>query len=134
MNTKYSVLLGLTFDEAVKEVRASLKEHSFGVITEMNLTEKFKEKLDKDFRNYIVLGACNPHFAFEAINHNEDVGLLLPCNVLVCECDDGVRVSSMKATHMLSLLNDAEVCRVAAKVDENMGKVFARLITINEST
>ena len=94
--TGYSISKKLTisYDEAVKKVREKLKDQGFGVLTEINVKKILKEKLNADFRRYIILGACNPPSAHEALSAETEIGLMLPCNVIVYEPDDGGSVVS----------------------------------------
>ena len=84
----------LIYEEAVERVRVTLKEEGFGVLTEIDVKKTLKTKLDADFRNYIILGACNPPIAHQALQTELELGLLLPCNVTVYEADDGKTVVS----------------------------------------
>ncbi len=77
------------FEETLEKVVENLKDVGFGVITEIDMKEKLKEKLDVDFKNYVILGACNPGFAYEAVQMEEELGVLLPCNVVVIDMEDG---------------------------------------------
>lgn len=87
--------LDMGFDEALARVPEALKAQGFGVLTEIDVQETLKKKLDVEFRRYRILGACNPAFAHRALTHSLDVGLLLPCNVIVYEKDDGRTVVSV---------------------------------------
>ncbi len=78
-----------SFDEAVEKITEELKKVGFGVLSEINIHEKLKEKLDVDFRKYKILGACNPAKAYEALQAEDKIGILLPCNVIVQELDNG---------------------------------------------
>ena len=78
-----------SFDEAVEKVTEELKKEGFGILSEINIHEKLKEKLDVDFRKYRILGACNPRKAYEALQFENKIGTMLPCNVIIQELDDG---------------------------------------------
>lgn len=84
--------LSIGFDQALRELPEALKKEGFGIITEIDLQQTFKAKLGVDFRRYRVLGACNPGFALKALQQDERVGVLLPCNVVLYEKDDGTAV------------------------------------------
>jgi uncharacterized protein (DUF302 family) len=86
--------LDLGFDEALARVPEALKAEGFGVLTEIDVQATLKKKLDVDFRRYRILGACNPRFAHRALQHTLDVGMLMPCNVIVYETDEGKTVVS----------------------------------------
>ncbi|BAR57916.1 hypothetical protein NK6_4750 [Bradyrhizobium diazoefficiens] len=85
MGYYFSKTLPVGFDEAVRRATEALKQGGFGIITEIDVTRTFKEKLDVDFRNYRILGACNPRLAYEALQLEDKVGTMLPCNVVVQE-------------------------------------------------
>ena len=86
--------LDLGFDEALAKIPEALRAEGFGVLTEIDVQATLKKKLDVDFRRYRILGACNPSFAHQALQHSLDVGMLLPCNVIVYETDGGKTVVS----------------------------------------
>ncbi len=85
MEYYFSKVLGVSYDEAVRLTTEALKSEGFGVITEINMHEKLKEKLGVDFKKYKILGACNPQFAYKALQTEDKIGAMLPCNVLVIE-------------------------------------------------
>ncbi len=89
MNYSINKKVAGTFDEAIRKITGGLKEEGFGIITEIDLKEKFREKLDVDFREYTILGACNPRLAYDAIQKEANVGVMLPCNILVQESLSG---------------------------------------------
>ncbi|MBK6725029.1 MAG: DUF302 domain-containing protein [Acidobacteria bacterium] len=95
-------------------------EQGFGVLTEIDLKAKFKEKLDKDSSNYLILGACNPAFAFEGLQKDIDLGLLLPCNVNVYEHSGKTTIAAIDARKMLSVANDVDLSDVANEVDNRL--------------
>jgi len=99
----------LGFDEAEEKVRATLKEQGFGILTEIDVKKALKEKIDVDFRRYKILGACNPKYAHKALTAEMEVGLLLPCNVIVYEDDDGAaHVSAIDPLSAMSVVGDNE--------------------------
>jgi len=110
----------LPFEEALERTREALKNEGFGVLTEIDMKGKLKEKLDKDFRDYVILGACNPGFAFEALGNDLDIGLLLPCNVIVYKGDEGTVVSAIDPEKAMSVANDAALEPIAKQVGEKL--------------
>jgi uncharacterized protein (DUF302 family) len=117
-----------SFDEAVERVTAELGNEGFGVLSDIDVAAKMKEKLDKDMPRYRILGACSPPLAFQAISAVEDIGLLLPCNVLVREDADGkVHVDFMDPVSVMSLVNDPGVEPLANEVKGRLEKVLAAL-------
>lgn len=87
-NYAYSVKTNLSFDDAIKVATDELKKDGFGVLTEIDVAKTLKEKIDLDFRRYRILGACNPQYAAQALQAETEIGLLMPCNVIVYENDD----------------------------------------------
>ena len=83
----FSKTIDVPYEEAIEKVRAALKEEGFGVLSEIDIQEKLKEKLGVDFRRYVILGACNPPLAYKTLQEELEIGLLLPCNVIVYEAD-----------------------------------------------
>jgi uncharacterized protein (DUF302 family) len=127
----FSVELPLSFDAALARVREALKQEGFGVLTEIDLRAAFKEKLGRDFRPYVILGACNPPLAFKAITTDPSVGLLLPCNVTVewiADHRSGVRLTDPEALLGTAALEGApELASVARDARERMVRVTADL-------
>ena len=118
----------LSFDDAIENVTAELQKEGFGVLSDIDVAAKMKEKLDKDIPGYRILGACSPGHAFQAISAVEDIGLLLPCNVLVREDKEGaVHVDFMDPERVLSLVNDPGVEPLAADVKSRLQRVLAAL-------
>lgn len=115
MSYYYSKIVNISFDEAILRVTAELKKEGFGVLTEIDVKATLKEKLDVDFRNYRILGACNPPFAYKALQAEPQIGLMLPCNVVVQEGEGGQTIisaidpiASMQAVHNEALGEIAE--------------------------
>ena len=110
-----------SFQDAIEAVKASLKNEGFGVISEIDLKDKFKEKLGIDFRNYTILGACNPSMAHEAIQHEGNIGVLLPCNVLVQEIESGkTEVSAVNPLKTMSAVENDKLQSLAAEVSKKL--------------
>lgn len=117
--------LEASMDEALERTRASLQREGFGVLFELNLDEKLREKLGVDFRRYVILGACNPPIAYQALQAEPALGLLLPCNVIVYE--DGAKsvVAAIDARKMMAMTGNEKLAAAAAQVDEMLGRVIA---------
>ena len=117
-----------SFDEAVQAITAALKEEGFGVITEVDLKEKFKEKLGIDFRNYKILGACNPALAHKAIEVEDRIGVMLPCNVLVQEKEGGkVEISAINPLSSIGATGNEQLKSVASEVSEKLRAAVEKL-------
>jgi uncharacterized protein (DUF302 family) len=124
----FGKIVDLEFDRALEKVTAELEKEGFGVLSDIDVAAKMKAKLDKDMPRYRILGACNPALAFQAISAVEDIGLLLPCNVLVREDSDAkVHVDFMDPESVLSLVGDAGVKPLAAEVKGRLQRVLAAL-------
>ena len=117
-----------TFDEAIEKVTAALKQEGFGVLTQIDVKETLKKKLDVDFRRYIILGACNPSLAHRALSAEPQIGLLLPCNVVVQEASEGgITVSIADPRAMFSLVNNPHLAPVVDDADRRLRRVIASL-------
>ena len=117
-----------SFDGAIQRVTAELEKEGFGVLSDIDVAAKMKAKLDKDMPGYRILGACNPALAYQAISAVADIGLLLPCNVLVREDEDGkVHVDFMDPESVLSLVKDPGVTPLAQAVKGRLQRVLAAL-------
>lgn len=126
-NYGFSRTLDLPFGEAIERIKATLKDEGFGVLTEIDLKAKFKEKLDKEFGEYMILGACNPQFAFEALGKEMDLGLLLPCNATVYEHDGKTVIALIDAEKMMSVTGNPELAMFAAEVNERLRRALSRV-------
>ena len=126
----FSKTVDVPYEEAVEKTRAALKEEGFGVLCEIDIKEKLKEKLSVDFRRYVILGACNPALAYKTLQQEINIGLLLPCNVIVYEADEAGKsvVAAVDAKAMLSVVgNNATLDQVASEVNERLQRVISRL-------
>lgn len=128
MSYHFSKTLDLPFGEAIEKVTAALKEEGFGVLTEIDIKATLKKKLNEDFRNYQILGACNPPLAHQALQSEEHIGLMLPCNVIVQEHENGeVEVSAVDPVASMQAVENDELGDVAAKVQGLLKKVINSL-------
>ena len=116
----YRRKLPLTFGDAVARTLEALKSQGFGVLCEIDIREKLKEKLGVDFRDYVILGACNPPLAYQALQAELDIGLLLPCNVVVYEQDGASVVAAIDAGQMMSVVDNPQLEAVAREVNEKL--------------
>ena len=116
------------FDQVLAKVPEALKAEGFGVLTEIDVQATLKKKLDVDFRRYRILGACNPPFAHQALSHSLDIGMLLPCNVIVYETDDGKTVvSAVDPVQTMAAQADPAVRPIAEQVQARLRRVIESL-------
>ena len=121
-------LPGTSFADAIPIVTAALAAQGFGVLTEIDIAATLKKKLDVDHRPYVILGACNPPLAYEALSAEPAIGLLLPCNVVVTQNDDGdAIVSAIDPRAMFSVILRPDIAPLAEEVYERLNKVVAAL-------
>jgi uncharacterized protein (DUF302 family) len=126
----FSRTVEMDFDEAAEKTREGLKEEGFGVLSEIRLDEKLKEKLGVDFRRYVILGACNPPLAYKTLQEDINIGLLLPCNVVVYETDDRNKsvVAAVDAKAMLSVVGESPALEtVTTEVNERLRRVVEKI-------
>jgi uncharacterized protein (DUF302 family) len=123
----YCKELDLSFAEAVERVKEALKTEGFGILCEIDIKEKLKEKLGVDFRDYIILGACNPPLAYQTLQAEIDIGLLLPCNVIVYEQGGKAVVSAIDAAKMMTLVGNSQLEATAKQVNEKLRRVINSL-------
>ncbi len=124
----FTAVLNMPYEDAVSKVTEALKEEGFGVLTEINVKETLKKKLGVDFRKYVILGACNPPYAHRTLQVDLDVGLLLPCNVIVYETDDKkAYVSAINPVSALEVIKNEDLRKIAEEVSGKLKKVMERL-------
>jgi len=125
MNYSITKKVSMTYDDAVEKVTAELKKEGFGVLTTIDIKETLKKKLDVDIPRYIILGACNPPFAHKALQAEEEIGLLLPCNVIVYEKKDGTHVAAFDPAIMETIIDNPAIKPVAGEVRARLERVIA---------
>lgn len=119
MSYYFSRILDDTFDNSIERITNALQERKFGILTEIDVKETLKKKLDVDFRNYIILGACNPPFAHKALQTEDKVGTMLPCNVIVQETADGkTEIAAIDPVESMKAINNPELEKIANEVRE----------------
>ena len=128
MSYYFSKTLETSFDNALFRVTEELKKEGFGILTEIDVKETLKKKLDVDFRKYRILGVCNPPFAYKSLQAEDKIGLLLPCNVIVQETLDGkVEVAAIDPVASMHALENKKLQEVAEKVQEKLKKAIENL-------
>ena len=123
MNYGYKRTVELSFEEVDDRIRSSLEEQGFGVLTEIDVKSTLKKKLDKDFQKYTILGACNPPLAFEALEDEQAIGLLLPCNVVLWENEDSsTTIAAIDADKMMHIVKNNQMYNLEKKVNTLLKK------------
>ncbi|MBU0515148.1 MAG: DUF302 domain-containing protein [Proteobacteria bacterium] len=124
----FSTVLDTTYDDAVARTKAALSEQGFGGLTEIDVKATLKKKLDRDFRPYVILGACNPSYAYRSLQAELDVGLLLPCNVIVYQTDDQkAYVAAINPITALEVIANPELRRLAEEVSGKLEQAIKSL-------
>ena len=120
--------VGLSFDEAVARAAEELKKEGFGILTEIDVKATLKKKLDVDVRPYRILGACNPPFAYKALQAEDKIGLMLPCNVIVQELADGsVEVAAIDPVASMQAVDNPALKEIAGQVRERLARAVGAL-------
>lgn len=128
MNYDITKTIHQPFGSAIEKLTEGLAKEGFGVITKVDLKEKFREKLQVSFREYTILGACNPKLAFEAIGYDDKIGVMLPCNVLVQELSNGdTQVSAINPMHSIGSSENEGLLKIADEVSTKLKKVVDQL-------
>ena len=115
------------FDDVVALVTDALQNEGFGILTEIDVRATMKKKLDKDFRDYRILGACNPLLAHQALQAEDKIGTMLPCNVIVQATEGGVEVAAVDPAASMQAVENAELARIAATVRDRLNHVIETL-------
>lgn len=114
----------LSYEEVIDKVKEELKKEGFGVLTEIDAKATLEKKLGVEMDNYIILGACNPPFAYKSLQAEPDIGLMLPCNVIVYEKDGKIFVSAIKPTLAMQMIDNPRLAEIAIEVEAGLKKVI----------
>lgn len=129
VNYEISIVLAEDYDVVVEKTVSALKEEGFGVLTKIDVKQTLKEKLDVDFERYVILGACNPPFAKKALEIEREIGLLLPCNLIVQELEGGkTKVAAIDPEKMFTIIENPQLELVAKEVRSKLQKVIKSLL------
>jgi uncharacterized protein (DUF302 family) len=129
MMTYYlSTTIQTTMQDALARVVAELQKEGFGVLTEIDVAATLKKKLNVDFRNYVILGVCNPHYAYQALQQEDKIGTLLPCSVVIQEIPSvGTEVAAVDPVGSMQAVKNPEIAKIAGEVREKLKAALARL-------
>jgi uncharacterized protein (DUF302 family) len=123
----YRPLPGIGYDDAVERVEAALQQEGFGILTRIDVRETLKTKIDVDFRPYVILGACNPPLAHRALSAEDMIGLMLPCNVVVAETEDGSEVAMVRPSVMMTVADAEGLEDVAEEAQARLERALANI-------
>lgn len=128
MSYYFSKTISSSFEDAIERTKDALRKEGFGVLTEIDIKATLKEKLDVDFQNYRILGACNPSFAYKALLAENKIGTMLPCNVIVQEKADGsIEVSAVDPMESMKAVENADLAAIAGEVRRKLQAVVNNL-------
>jgi uncharacterized protein (DUF302 family) len=128
MSYYFSKIMSSSFDEAIEKTKEELKKEGFGVLTEIDVKETLKKKLNVDFSKYKILGACNPNYAYKALQAENKIGTMLPCNVIIQQVSPSqVEVAAIDPVASMQAVENPELEEIASKVREKLQSVISRL-------
>lgn len=128
MSYYFSKILNVSFDEAIARVTEELKKEGFGILTDIDVQATLKKKLNVDFRKYRILGACNPPFAYQALQAEDKIGTMLPCNVVVQELPKGnVEIAAVDPVASMKAITNPELGEIAVEVQAKLKRVIDNL-------
>lgn len=134
MDYYISKKIDATFEQAIDRVKESLENEGFGVLSEINIHDKLKEKLNVDFKRYTILGACNPAYAYQALQHEDKIGTMLPCNVIVQELGKNeVEVAAIDPVASMMAIENPKLAKLAGEIKKKLERVIESLHTGVES-
>ncbi len=124
----FSKTLNIPFDDAISRVTEALKEEGFGILTDINVKETLRKKIDVEFQNYRILGTCHPHYAYRALQKEDKIGTMLPCNVIVQEKIKGqVEVAAIDPIASMQAVQNPELADIAMQVQAKLESVISNL-------
>jgi uncharacterized protein (DUF302 family) len=123
-NYNYSKKVNLSFQEAITRAKIELQKEDFGILTEIDVKATLKKKLDVDFQDYVILGACNPPNAYKSLQAEIEIGLMLPCNVIVYQKDEHVFVSAVMPTVAMGMINSESLKDIAINIENKLKKAI----------
>jgi uncharacterized protein (DUF302 family) len=125
MSYYFNKIVDMSFEQAIERVTEALKKEGFGVLTEIDVKETLKKKLDVDFRKYKILGACNPNFAFQALQKEDKIGVMLPCNVILQETTaNKIEVAAVDPLASMSGVENTDLADIATQVQAKLKRVI----------
>ena len=127
MKYGYTKKVNISFDDCVTRVNEELSREGFSTLFTIDIQDKLNTKLNVDFNKYIIIGACNPTFAYEALKSEQEIGLLLPCNLIVYEKDENIFVSTILPSAMMSISNNKSLEKISNQVENMLKKVVDRI-------
>ncbi|GBD92136.1 hypothetical protein BMS3Abin04_02870 [bacterium BMS3Abin04] len=127
MSYYFSKTLNVSFDEAIEKITVALKSEGFGVVTDFDVSNALKNKLGIDFRPYRILGACNPPFANEALQAEDKIGTMLPCNVIVQQNENGIEIAAIDPVASMEAVKNDKVVEIAEKIQNKLKTVIDSL-------
>jgi uncharacterized protein (DUF302 family) len=128
MSYYFSKILNVSFEEAISKVTDELKKEGFGILTDIDVKEALKKKLNVDFKKYRILGACNPPFAYQALQAEDKIGTMLPCNVIVQEIAEGkVEIAAVDPVASMQAIENPKLREIAEQVQAKLKKVVGNL-------
>ncbi|XOV95342.1 MAG: DUF302 domain-containing protein [Bacteroidota bacterium] len=122
-----TIIQDTDFDQAITRVTEALKTEGFGVLTQIDIKETLKKKLDEDFRPYTILGACNPPYAFKALSAEDKIGTMLPCNVIVQQVDGGIEVAAIDPVASMLAVDNPGLKPIAEEIQDRLHRVIDSL-------
>lgn len=123
MAYQISKVSNLDFKSALMKLKEEMKKEGFGVLTEIDIKKTLKEKLDVDYEDYVIVGACNPPFAYKALQAEKEIGLMLPCNIIVYTKGNKTIISAIDPVRGMSMIENPQLHEIATKVKEKLGNV-----------